>query len=173
MESNFNTICSYICNPLLYTGFLLLLISNISKKLYGIIVGYAFILTGLVGFIILFLGMLKKSISNVVSITPIVILIIIITILINNLTKYYSKIENKQISTSYNSFSNIFISIIFLEIVVMYLGSSSNEFKNSGILPKLNVLLMYFLTILGILTLYNINIIFNYYTTDGFTLIHN
>jgi len=173
MDSNFNNICSYICSPLLITGFLILIISNITKKLYGIITAYAFILTGLTGFIILFLAMQNKSFFNIFSIVPIVILICIIVYLLNVITKYYNKIENKQISRDFDVFSNIFTTIIFLEIVIMYLGSSSNEFKSNGILPKLNVLLMYFLSILGILSIYNINIILNYYTTDGFTVIHH
>ena len=174
MASNFTSICSYICNPLIIAGIIILITSYSSSNLYGVITGYAFILSGLIGFIILFLGISSGSSKygidayTIFSMIPILILIGILIFLINSLNKYYNNIVNKQISSEYYTFSNIFVVITILEFILIYMGSVSKEFHEKMVLPKLNILLLYFLSILSILSAYNINIILKYYTTDGF-----
>ena len=119
MENKWYTI---IYNSLLIVGLIIVFAtvgSNAASSLTGTIIGYSFIITGL----LLLTGFLLKNmsslagpsfslISSLITIGPFVLLIGILVYIIYLLSYYFSQITAGHVSSGYYTFMNIFI--IFL-----------------------------------------------------------
>jgi len=170
MGQDFNTICSFISTPLFATGILILLITIGSTSSTNIIVmmtGYGFIITGCITMIVLFLGANQINISTLFSIIPFVLIITLICFLLHSIKKNFDKIVNNHLSNGYFVFTNLFVLITALDIMIVYLGMQDKKFKETFSLSKVYILLLYLFLIVGTIIYGNINIILENFNSDG------
>jgi len=174
-NSKFAALCSYTSNALLIAGFITLLISFFipSTGLYGMITGYSFILAGLLGFMLLFIGLSSNAINlyTLFTILPFIILSGIIVFLIYSFSKNQSIIILNHVSPDYYYFSNVILAIILLIIILLLsMNSMSSKSNNSSIsLPFGYIYVLYLLSIFGFISAFNLNTILTLYVTDGFS----
>jgi len=132
----------------------------------GYMIGYAFIIAGIL-FIAGYLISLKNYFSGIISII-IVAPILYYLVLIG---KYQDRIINGHVSESYYTFSNILIFLTLLQNYMLYKllqkseSSSSQKTDFTQNLPT--ILLLFLVGLLSSLTVLTVNIILNYFTTDG------
>jgi hypothetical protein len=84
------------------------------------------------------------------------------------LIKYFNEIKLGHVSPSFNSFSNIIVMLIFLQVYLIYNNIDSHSFDVSGKISKVTSSLIYLLLVLTMICSVNIYIILKYFTTDGF-----
>ena len=99
---------------------------------------------------------------------PFILMLGVIGFMLYLLITYYSKISAGQISSSYNSFSNIIIMLLFLQVYLVYTNIDNSTFESSGKISKVTSSIIYLLGVLTTICSINIYIILKYYTTDGF-----
>lgn len=97
---------------------------------------------------------------------PFILMLGVISFVLYLLIKYQSNIVDDKIAPGYNSFSNI---IVILLLVQLYLVYSSEGFESTGKLPRVTSSIVYLIgTINGICSIILYTIL-KYYSTDGFT----
>lgn len=84
------------------------------------------------------------------------------------LINYYNKIKSGQISSNYNSFNNIIIMLILLQVYLVYKNIDNETFEMSGKISKITSSMIYLLGVLTMICSINLYIILKYFTTDGF-----
>jgi len=130
----------------------------------GYMIGYAFIIAGI--FLIAgYLISLKNYFSGIISII-IVVPILYYLVLIGT---YQNRIINGHISANYYTFSNILIFLTLLQNYILYKLLQNSELTQkvdfSKNLPT--ILLLFLVGVLSSVTVLTVNIILNYFTTDG------
>lgn len=127
--------------------------------------------------IILFNGVLKTTTNNstlqvlyniLMTSGPFILILGIIGFVLYLLIKYYNKISSGQISSSYNSFNNIIVLLISVQIYLIYTNIDNSNFEFSGKISKVTSSIIYLLGLLTIICSVNLYIILKYFTTDGF-----
>jgi len=100
---------------------------------------------------------------------PFILMLGVITFVLYLLIKYQSNIVDGKIAPGYNSFSNIIVMLLLIQIYLVY---SSEQFENIGKLSKVTSSIVYLIgTITGICSIILYTIL-KYYSTDGFTCIN-
>jgi hypothetical protein len=174
MENKWYTI---IYNSLLLVGLIIIFCtvgSNTASNLTGTIIGYSFIVTGillLVGYLLKNMNALAGSnfsfISSLITIGPLVSLIGILVYIIYLLSYYFSQIAQGHISSGYYTFMNIFIILLMIEFYICYNGMQDKAFKTTGALGKVTSMILYLLELVSIVTAITLGIVLKYFSTDG------
>jgi hypothetical protein len=174
MENKWYTI---IYNSLLIVGLIIVFAtvgSNAASSLTGTIIGYSFIITGillLVGFLLNNMSNLAGAnfsfISSLITIGPFVLLIGILVYMIYLLSYYFSQITAGHISSGYYTFMNIFIVLLVVEFYIFYNSIQDKAFKTSGTIGKVTGMILYLLELVSIVTVITLGIILKYFSTDG------
>jgi hypothetical protein len=127
--------------------------------------------------IIIFNGILKTTSNSstlqslytiLMSSGPFIIMFGIIGFILYLLINYYNKIKSGQISSNYNSFNNIIIMLILLQVYLVYKNIDNETFEMSGKISKITSSMIYLLGVLTMICSINLYIILKYFTTDGF-----
>jgi hypothetical protein len=143
------------------------------------IAGYSVLTLGVMLILVLVFSNILRVFSNasmlqtlsVILMTagPFILLLACITFVLYLLIKYKNNIIQGHVSPSYNTFSNIIIMLLLLQIYLVYNNVSTEHFEVTGKMSKVTTSFIYLLgTLTGIcaITLYNI---LKYFSTDGFT----
>jgi hypothetical protein len=112
----------------------------------------------------------KNFIGIVMTSLPFLIMFGFISFMYYLLSTYKEKIVNGQISPGFNSFNNIGIMLLLIQLYIVYNIIISKNFQESGVFPKLTRNFLLLLGILSIICSFIIYTILKYYSTDGFTL---
>jgi hypothetical protein len=174
---------STIYNSFLIVGIIILwctIWSNTASNLTGTIIGYAFVIVGilmLLGYLMNNLNTLSSGsgkantmsliMSSITTLGPFVLLIGILVYMIYLLSYYYVQITNGRVSSGYNTFMNIFIILLMVEFYVLYNGMQDNNFKTTGTVGKVTGMVLYFLELISIVVIITLGIILRYFSTDG------
>jgi hypothetical protein len=164
---------SSIYNSLIVAGVIIILctIGTPSKSsLTGTIVGYSFIMTGvllLVGYLMTNLQSTTSILSKIITVGPFVVLIGILIYMVYLLSIYFNQITSLNISQSYYNFMNIFIVLLMILLYVFYYGSRDQGFQKSGALNKVTGLFLYLIETVNIIVVITLAIILKYFSTDG------
>lgn len=142
------------------------------------IAGYSvLILSIMMILIVLFNGILKTTSNSstlqvlytiLMSTGPFILMLSIVGFVLYLLIKYYNKISSGQISSSYNSFNNIIVMLIFLQVYLVYNNIDNDSFEMSGKISKVTSSIIYLLGLLTTICSINLYIILKYFTTDGY-----
>jgi hypothetical protein len=174
---------SIIYNSLLIVGIIITLVTvgSYSKgNLTGTIIGYSFIVTG----ILLMIGYLLNNINNssastslsisnfsfissLITVGPFVLLIGIILYMIYLLSYYFNQISSGRVPGGYYTFMNIFIILLIVEFYVFYNGMQDKNFKTTGTIGKVTGMILYLLELISVVTVVTLGIILHYFSTDG------
>jgi hypothetical protein len=174
MENKWYTI---IYNSLLLVGLIIIFCtvgSNTASNLTGTIIGYSFIVTGillLIGYLLnnmnTIVGSSFSLLSSLITVGPFVLLIGILVYMIYLLSYYFSQITAGHISNGYYTFMNIFIVLLMVEFYIFYNSMQDKVFKTTGTIGKVTGMILYLLELVSIVTVITLGIILRYFSTDG------
>jgi len=164
---------STIYNALIVTGIIIILSTigtNNVSGLTGTIVGYSFIITGiilLIGYLMNNMNIATTWISKIVTVGPFIALIGLLIYVIYLLSYYFIQITHGNVSSGYYNFMNIFIVILMVQLYIFYNATQDKNFKDNGVINKVTGLLLYLLEIINVIVIITLGIILKYFTTDG------
>ena len=135
----------------------------------------------LTGYICMTLGVmliLTILVRDLNSMGPFLLMLAVIAFMLYMLIYYRSPILENRVSSSYYTFSNITMMLIFLQLYIGYLengggsgiGSSSSSSDGVIKLSKMMTYLMYLIGVLSSISSIVVFVILKFYRTDGFQL---
>jgi hypothetical protein len=99
---------------------------------------------------------------------PFLLMLGVISFILYLMIKYKNIILDNHVSSSYNSFSNINIILILIQLYIVYTNISSDSFEKTGKISKVTSSVVYLLGVLSAISSIIIYTILKYFTTDGF-----
>lgn len=100
---------------------------------------------------------------------PFLLMLGVIAFILYLMIKYKSIILDNHVSGGYNSFSNITVILILIQLYIVYTNISSDSFEKTGKMSKVTSSMVYLLGVLSTITSIILYTILRYFTTDGFT----
>jgi len=154
-------------------GFMILLACSgemTQNKLVGLLLGYGFILVGMLAFTTLLFQNAKVTpdSSGAKSVGPFVVFMILIVMLISIISKHFNKIAQGHVSKSFSNMMNLKHMLVMLILVISSMATNTDGFKTTGAIGSEYGAAMYFMNILSAVILVTIYIVLALYPTDGF-----
>jgi uncharacterized membrane protein len=172
---------STVYNACIYASIIAFIIgffTDSKTSLGAYIAGYSVLTLGIMMIlIILFTNILRVS-SNGSSLQimysilmtsgPFLLILAVISFVLYLLIKYKDNINAGHIAPSYNSFSNIIVLLLLIQVYLVYNNINTDQFESSGKISKVTTSIVYLLgTLTGICSIILYTIL-KYYSTDGF-----
>jgi len=146
------------------------------------IAGYSVLTFGIMMILIVLFNSILKTSGNssttqilysiLMTSGPFLLILGVIAFVLYLLITYYNIIVEGNLSSSYNSFSNIIVMLLLLQVYLVYTNIDNESFESSGKISKVTSSIMYLLGVLTTICSMNLYIILKYYTTDGFQIIN-
>jgi hypothetical protein len=150
-----------------------------NTSLGAFIAGYSVLILG----ILMILVMLFANVLRVTSGTsiwqtivaiamtagPFILILAIIAFVLYMLINYKKKIIAGHVAPGFNSFSNIVVVLLLVQLYIVYGAINSERFDITGKLPRVTTLIVYLLSVLTGISTIVLYTILKYYSTDGFT----
>jgi hypothetical protein len=149
---------------------------NVSLGSY--ITGYSVLILGIMMILLILFNSIMKitegqsilQILYTILLTagPFLLMLGVISFILYLMIKYKNIILDNHVSSSYNSFSNINIILILIQLYIVYTNISSDSFEKTGKISKVTSSMVYLLGVLSAISSIIIYTILKYFTTDGF-----
>lgn len=163
-------------------AFIIGFFTQYKTSLGAYITGYSvLILAILMILVILFMNILKNTVNDsmfqvlysiLIMSGPFIFILGIISFVLYLLITYKDNILKGQIAPGYNSFSNIIIMLLFIQIYIIYNNINTDKFKITGKISKIASSMIYLVGLLTAICSIILYIILKYYSTDGFCTIN-
>jgi hypothetical protein len=102
---------------------------------------------------------------------PFILMLGVIAFILYLMINYKSIILDNHVSSGYNSFSNITVILILIQLYIVYTNISTDSFETSGKMSKVTSSMIYLLGILSAISTIILYTILKYFTTDGFATV--
>ena len=99
---------------------------------------------------------------------PFLLMLGVIAFILYLMIAYKSIILDNHVSNGYNSFSNINIILILIQLYIVYTNITTDSFEKTGKLSKVTSSVIYLLGVLSAISSIILYTILKYFTTDGF-----
>lgn len=159
-------------------SFIIGFFSQSQVSLGAYLAGYSVLIFGILMILIILFNNILKSTGNNSNIStlfsilmtsgPFLLMLGVIGFVLYLLITYYNRISEGQVASGYNSFSNIIVMLLLLQVYLVYKNIDNDSFESSGKISKVTSSIVYLLGVLTIICSINLYIILKYYTTDGF-----
>ena len=146
------------------------------------IAGYSVLILGIMMILIILFNSIMKITEGQSSIQilytillttgPFILMLGIISFILYLMINYKSIILDKHVSSGYNSFSNITVILILIQLYIVYTNISTDSFESSGKMSKVSSSMVYLLGVLSAISARNLFTNLKYFTTDGFSQIN-
>jgi len=146
------------------------------------IAGYSVLTLGvLMILIILFNNVLRNSsdsshvqilYSILMTAGPFILMLGVISFVLYLLINYKDNIVAGNVAPSYNSFSNIVVLLLLLQVYLVYTNITTDNFEKGGKISKVTSSFVYLLGVLTAICSIILGTILKYYSTDGFANIN-
>jgi hypothetical protein len=103
---------------------------------------------------------------------PFILILGVISFVLYLLIKYKGNIVDGKIAPGYNSFSNIIVMLLLVQIYLVYSNISTEKFETTGKLSKVTSSIVYLIGVLTGICSIILYTILKYYSTDGFTVVN-
>ena len=113
------------------------------------------------------------ALSIIMKLGPFLLMLFIIGFTLYLLINYKTPISEGQVSINYNTFSNITLMLIILQIYLIYNNMDKEEFKSNGYISSTTTGLLYLLGVSSLITTCTIYVILKYFRADGFKTFNN
>jgi hypothetical protein len=160
-------------------AFIIAFFTEGQTSLGAYIAGYSILILALMMILLVLFNRIMGSPSNdtsfqilirlIMTSSPFLIMLGIVIFLFYLIIVYQKRIIEKTISSSYFSFNNIAIILLFIQLYMVYKILLDNQFQITGKMSRLNSSLLLLLSTLIFICSTIIYIILKYYTTDGFS----
>jgi hypothetical protein len=109
--------------------------------------------------------------SIIMTTGPFLLMLGVIGFILYLMITYKSNIISGHLSPGYNSFSNITIILLLIQLYIVYTNISTEKFESTGKISPVNSSIIYLLGVLtGICSIISFTIL-KYFTTDGFKVL--
>ena len=152
---------------------------NVSLGSY--IAGYSVLILGIMMILLILFNSIMKITQGQSSIQilytillttgPFILMLGVIAFILYLMINYKSIILGNHVSSGYNSFSNITVILILIQLYIVYTNISTDSFETSGKISKLTSSVVYLLGILSAISTIILYTILKYFTTDGFVTV--
>ena len=147
----------------------------------GKIVGFSFVLVGLIMFLSNTLSKIIRSgskesksvFSIAMTLGPFLPAMGLLAWAISMFSQYYDYIAKDQLTPSFNMFTTFLILISMFLVRMMYNNMNSKEFETTQMVNKVSGMIMYFMEVIMLVILISMFIILRFFVTDGFQSIKN
>ena len=146
------------------------------------IAGYSVLTLGIMMILIILFNNVLRVSSNassfqifysiLMSSGPFLLMLAVISFVLYLLINYKNNIVAGNVSPSYNSFSNIIVMLLLLQVYLVYTNISTDSFESTGKISKVTSSFVYLLGVLTGICSIILSTILKYYSTDGFTNIN-
>jgi hypothetical protein len=163
-------------------AFIIGFFTDSKTSLGAYIAGYSVLTLGIMMIlIVLFNGVLKitSNSSNfqilysiLMTSGPFLLILAIISFVLYLLINYKDNIIAGHIAPSYNSFSNIIVLLLLLQVYLVYTNINTDSFESTGKISKITSSLIYLLGVLTAICSIILSTILKYFSTDGFSNIN-
>lgn len=176
---------STIYNAFIYASIIAFIIgfftdSKVSLGAY--ISGYSVLILGiLMILLILFSNYLKnnandslfQTIYSILMISgPFILMLAVISFVLYLLINYQDIIIKGQVAPGFNSFSNIIIMLLLIQVYMVYNNINTDKFEVTKRISKVASTMIYLIGVLTAISSIILYIILKYYSTDGFQTIN-
>ena len=154
------------------------------NSLNAAIAGYSLLIITILGILIQLIrtpvkegnSTLKTVINILIQTGPFFIILAIIGVMLYLLVKYKKPIINSEVSPSFNTFSNITLFLILILIYFVYnnvMCDGPQCGNDTGKIEKVSNNILFFLSLLTMISTGVVYIILVFYRTDGFQVLKN
>jgi hypothetical protein len=160
-------------------SFILGLFTDSNTSLGAYIAGYSILLLAILMILIILFNNILNVNSNISTVQqlysiliatgPFILIVGIIAFVLYLLVKYQSNIANGETAPGYNSFSNIIVILLLIQIYLIYSNMDTEKFKITGTLSKVTSSIIYFIGVITAICSIILYRILKYYSTDGFS----
>jgi hypothetical protein len=150
-----------------------------STSLNAYITGYSVLSLGILMILIMsFANILNitqnENIYNTLKIIfmisgPFLLIFSVIAFVLYLIINYKDKIINNHVAPGYNTFSNIILMLLLIQIYIIYNNINNERFEATGKISKVTSGIIYLIGTLSGISSIILYIILKYYSTDGFT----
>jgi hypothetical protein len=168
--------CIYASSVAFIIGFF----TNSKASLGAYLAGYSVLILGIMMVLVILFSQVLKVTSNsstlqllyLIFITagPFILMLGIISFVLYLLIQYKNNIIEGHISPSYNSFSNIIVILLMLQLFIVMNNINTEKFETTGKMSKVTSSIIYLLSVLTGISSIILYTILKYYSTDGFTV---
>lgn len=159
-------------------AFILGFITDSKTSLGAYMAGYSvLILAVLMILTILFNNVLKVTgndstfqilYSILMTAGPFILILGVISFVLYLLITYKDNIIDGKIAPGYNSFSNIIVMLLLVQLYMVYTNIATERFENTGKMPKITSGIIYLLGVITSICSIILYTILKYFSTDGF-----
>lgn len=156
--------------------------SNSQTSLGAYISGYSVLTLGIMMILIILFNNVLRISSNgsalqilssiLMTSGPFLLMLAVIGFVLYLLINYKDNIIEGNIAPSYNSFSNIIVMLLLVQLYLVYTNINTDNFESTGKISKITSSLIYLLGILTAICSIILYTILKYFSTDGFTNIN-
>ena len=172
-------IFSKVTSASLFAGFIILFLSlgMIGETgTTGKIVGFSFVLLGLIMFLSNTLSKIIRSgskesksvFSIAMTLGPFLPAMGLLAWAISMFAQYFDYIAKDQLTPSFKMFTTFLILINMFLVRMMYNNMNSKEFETTQVVNKVSGMIMYFMEVIILVIMISMFIILRFFTTDGF-----
>jgi hypothetical protein len=161
-------------------AFILGFFTDNATSIGAYLAGYSALILGIMMILIILFTNVLKITSNdsmiqilysiLITSGPFILILGIISFVLYLLIQYKNNIIEGRVAPSYNSFSNIIIILLMLQIYIIITNINNEKFETTGKLSKVTYSIIYLLGVLTGISSIILNTILKYYSTDGFTV---
>lgn len=161
-------------------SFILGLFTSDKTSLGAYLAGYSVLILGVMMIlIILFSNIIKNTVNDstvqklysiFMTSGPFILILGIISFVLYSLIQYKENIINGHTAPGYNSFSNIIVILLMLQLYILITNINTERFQATGKISKVTSSIIYLLGILTAISSIILYTILKYYSTDGFTV---
>jgi len=163
-------------------AFIIGFFSESQTSLGAYISGYSVLTLGIMMILIILFNNVLRISSNgsalqilssiLMTSGPFLLMLSVIGFVLYLLINYKDKIIEGNIAPSYNSFSNIIVMLLLLQVYLVYTNISTDNFESTGKISKVTSSFIYLLGVLTAICSIILSTILKYFSTDGFTNIN-
>lgn len=156
-------------------SFVLGFFTESTTSLSAYLAGYSVLILGIMMIVIILFSNVLKTTGNdnifqlfysiMMTSGPFLLILGVISFVLYLLIKYKNNIIEGHISPSYNSFSNIIVILLMLQLFIII---NNEKFETTGKLSKVLSSVIYLLGVLTFISSIILYTVLKYYSTDGF-----
>lgn len=175
-----------IYKALIFGSAITFIISNLTSganSYNSLITGYSILILGILMILTIMITKIldvEKSsstmqifLSIIMTLGPFLLMLGIIGFMLFLIIYYKTPILANQVSSSYDTFSNITLMLLLIQVYVVYTNIDTDGFKINGKISQLTSVILYLLGVLTLITTITIYVILKYFRADGFQMLQN
>ena len=161
-------------------AFILGFFSSSSTSLGAYLAGYSVLTFGIMMILIVLFSHVLKVTANApplqmlysifITSGPFILMLGVISFVLYSLIRYKNNIIEGHIAPGYNSFSNIIVILLMMQLFIVINNINTEKFETTGKMSKVVSSTIYLLGILTGISSIILYTILKYYSTDGFTI---